>query len=376
MQSFNVSVEQERAARLVPGHVRKFVELGMRAASGDNCQPWNFRWENEHLVLFVNAERAPNPFCSVELDAPTLIAHGALLENMKVAAQADGYEMSCLLFPDENEPLCVARVRFAPSASPQPSPLAAFIEQRCTDRGPYTRASLERADRDALLAAAGNASTGGLALCEDPAILPTLAGILGKGDRLLFEVRALHTFLFEHVRWTRQEIESTRDGLDARNLGLGWMLPSFRRLGSWPLVRFLNHLGLGAIISASSSGLYGRSGAFGLIMVPGQSRQDYVEGGRIFQRVWLTATSRGLSFQPLTALLFFSHCINVSISSEITNEQKWLISDTRRILDRAFPPKENANFPVILFRLGKATGGHPFPSLRRPIEAHFLTAKN
>ncbi len=369
MEIYRVSAAQESAAGLIPAHVRRIAEFGLHAASGDNCQPWKLRWANDQLDLSIDVERARNPFADEKLDVATLLAHGGLLENMEAAARADGYDMSCQIFPETSAPLLVARVRFSRAAAPQPSPLAAFIEQRCTDRRPYARGPLRPDDRAALLAAASSSGCG-LALCEDREIMSTLADALGGGDRLLCAVLPLHSFLFEHIRWNRKEIELSRDGLDARNLGLGALRPAFRLLSSWPLTQILNKLGLQTIIAKKSSRLYSQSAAFGLITTTGRSKQDYVECGRVLQRVWLTAASRGLAFQPLTALLYFANYLNEDIASNIPNALKEIRRSAQRVLESAFPSAKPAGVPVMLFRVGKTDAPRPFASLRRPLAAH------
>ncbi|MDP3028969.1 MAG: nitroreductase family protein, partial [Deltaproteobacteria bacterium] len=64
----------------------KIVEAGTWAPSGDNCQPWRFTWNGQKLLLFNVLERDTSIYNSRQ--RASLIAHGAVLENMDIAPPA------------------------------------------------------------------------------------------------------------------------------------------------------------------------------------------------------------------------------------------------------------------------------------------------
>jgi hypothetical protein len=107
------------------------------------------------------------------------------------------------------------------------------------------------------------------------------------------------------VRWTAEEAEKERDGIDLRTLDLTAaehaglrMLRSPRvaeLLRGWKRGHALERLTRKALLAAS---------AVGLITSANDSIRDRFVAGRALQRVWLTATRLGLSLQPHTASIF------------------------------------------------------------------------
>ena len=51
------------------------------------------------------------------------------------------------------------------------------------------------------------------------------------------------------------------------------------------------------------------SSALGLITMPKVYPEAYFEGGRVIQKIWLGATEKGVSFQPLSLSTFLSERI-------------------------------------------------------------------
>ena len=139
---------------------------------------------------------------------------------------------------------------------------------------------------------------------QDAAALRIVAEAASLNDRLLFEIAALHDGLFECIRWTAKDAERTRDGLFVKTLELGAAAPGFKAMRSWTLVRMLNLVGASRGATFHSFRTFKRSSAFGFLQMTSRSREAFVEGGRRMQRIWLTATSLGLSFQPMAGTLY------------------------------------------------------------------------
>jgi hypothetical protein len=79
------------------------------------------------------------------------------------------------------------------------------------------------------------------------------------------------------------------------------MIRMMRRFG---VARVMGKLGAGKALIAGARQALTASSAFAVITIPGHSLADYLQGGRAMERVWLTATSLGLAFQPLAALAY------------------------------------------------------------------------
>ena len=94
----------------------KILDLAVQAPSGDNCQPWKFSRDGDQLLLINDIGRGRH-FLNVAQRA-SLIASGAVLENISIAANAEGLDADVTLFPYGDEDPTVAALRFNPRAGP------------------------------------------------------------------------------------------------------------------------------------------------------------------------------------------------------------------------------------------------------------------
>ena len=118
--------------------IEKIVEAAAKAPSGDNVQPWRFEVSNEFTQLnLYNLPEKDDSYFNYQQTA-SYIAHGAVIENMTIAAQHLGYKAQIELFPDSANMNHVARVDLMP-ATAECDPLYEAIVNRCTNRFPYER---------------------------------------------------------------------------------------------------------------------------------------------------------------------------------------------------------------------------------------------
>jgi hypothetical protein len=194
-----------------------------------------------------------------------------------------------------------------------------------------------------------------------------LARAASLNDRLLFELRPLHDRFFESIRWTTAEAMATRDGLYVKTLELGPMSTVFKWFQSWKVVNLLNHVGASIVAPDHSFRTFMRSPAFGFLQMRDTSLESYVRGGQLIQRIWLTATSLGLSFQPMAGMLYLLAYLDRSQQpSAMTDAHRAILTRADRLF-RQVLPLDDSRAPIMLFRVGYG----PAPSatsLRRSIE--------
>ncbi|MFQ5615333.1 MAG: hypothetical protein ACE5GO_02595 [Anaerolineales bacterium] len=124
------------------------------ASNPHNAQPWLFRVTETRVDLFADTTRnigAIDPYLR-----EMYVGVGCALENLLLAARANGYAHTLTLLPDPANSTHIARVDINP-LSPLPSllsPLYRAIPQRHTNRGPYDSRPLPD-DALALLEALG-----------------------------------------------------------------------------------------------------------------------------------------------------------------------------------------------------------------------------
>jgi nitroreductase len=115
--------------------ISKIIEAGIRAPSGDNCQPWRFEVKDNRISIYNIPDR-DNSLYSWGQRA-SYIAHGALIENMTIAAAHLGYAAKIKLFPESRDPNLVARLTLEQPAPPEEGALYEAIFARATNRKPY-----------------------------------------------------------------------------------------------------------------------------------------------------------------------------------------------------------------------------------------------
>src|ERR1700720_918048 len=117
------------------------VRAAILAASPHNTQPWLFKVTNSSIELYIDTKRnvgALDPYLREEH-----IGMGCALENLMLAAPANGYAATAALLPGklgpilaEPKPQFLARVDLAPGKREE-SELYNAIPRRHTNRAPY-----------------------------------------------------------------------------------------------------------------------------------------------------------------------------------------------------------------------------------------------
>ncbi|MCK4623646.1 MAG: nitroreductase [Desulfuromonadales bacterium] len=343
--------------------IEKLLQFAVTAPSGDNCQPWKFAVNDRQIKVF-NVPGKDTSLYNFQQMA-SLVAHGALLENILIAAPSLGFMPKIEYFPDSGNPDLVATVELGEGERFE-DPLLPWMLKRCTNRKKYDGIPLTEEQENALVHAPYEVPKAKVRLETDPAKVKSLAAILANNDRLVFENSYLHNFLFEHIRWTDEEARQTSDGLDIKTLEL--KTPDslvFKFFKYWPVVEKLNRVGLSKMVAKQAEKLCLSASGVGIITVQGNSDEDFLLGGRVMQRVWLEATRLGLSFQPLAGIAFLMQRVSAGATGELAPQQVKLISDVGEKVSQLFYLDQEE--VVMFFRVGR--GGPPSArSLRKPLD--------
>ena len=328
---------------------RKILKKAVWAASGDNSQPWRFVLENDCLYLFNLPDR----------DIPlynwgqrgSLVAHGGLIENVKVLASQEGYETKINLFPDPNQANLVAKINLE-KREKKIEPLADFIQERATNRRPYQNLTLNDDQRRQLSMVSEEIGTGRLILLEDPNKRKLIAQALSVNEIIVLETPGLHQQFFRHVVWTEKEERSKRTGLYVKTLEL--TPPQafvFKLFSYWRTARILNKLGFSRFVAKSNAQIYATGSALGILAFEDNRRENFIFAGRLLQRLWLKATQMGMSLHPLTGVFFLMQRISAQeIDGALKPEQVEMIKQAyQKIADIS---NIGQGTIAMLFRLG------------------------
>ena len=280
------------------------------APSGDNEQPWSFeKLGNDTVLVHLAPRNTANPY-EYRDGEPITLAGGMLLENLRIAASAQGKRMTWLL--EANAPICL-RVQFVPDESIVRDPLYAALGLRSVDRGRYHRRPLTSSERAALEAALG----GRLRVDWHASTRARWRFARLSARATDIRLRAPETFPI-HKAIIDWDVTLSPTKIPAGALGLG--TPTLRimrwAMQDWRRTQKLNRFaGTGSATLEMDYLPILCSGAAFTLRFPTpmtsdsekRGLEDLLEAGIHIQRFWLTATQAGLAMQPALAILIFAH---------------------------------------------------------------------
>lgn len=347
---------------------RDLVRAAIQAPTPDNNQPWKFVSSGDRLQIFLDPERALASDVNSMFD---LIGIGAAIENGVIAGRQLGhrsevdYAVEFHGSPRPDQGLLAATLRLiGESGVSEPDPLYEQMALRGTNRSLYSTKRVESAVLDKLAQETHEFPEVQVDWVDDRTRIGEFAKLIAASDRLRFEYRPFHQELFEQLRFTVEEAESTRDGLDVRTLELPPGVASIIHwLRYWPRMQWINRLGLGSMLTFPSWLSVRKSGAIGVLSLSEASTEEFLQGGRAFQRIWLAASAAGLAMQPLGSLPIFIGQLRQLEGRNLHARHKQLASQLQAKLEQLVPATVGRTLQLA-FRTGYAKSP-PVRSLRR-----------
>jgi hypothetical protein len=272
------------------------VSAGLRAAAAapsiHNTQPWLFRVTGATIDVLTDGTRR---LAVLDPDGREMhLSVGAAVFNLRVTLRAAGYRTTVLRTPDSSAPGIAARVTVGPPvrSSGAARALAAAVHGRHTNRRPFADRRIPFGTMDELrgAAAAENAS-----LAE---IGPELRdGVLALTRTAESRLRSDPAYLREIAAWTNPSSVGRDDGLPRHVLG-----PRAKD-ATLPL----RDLGIGLGLPAGLVD-FEPDPTLLVLFTPGDTPTHWVRAGEALERVWLTATVRGLALTPMSQLTEILRC--------------------------------------------------------------------
>jgi nitroreductase len=276
------------------------VRAAILAASPHNTQPWLFRVTSSRIELYLDTARnvgALDPYLREEH-----IGIGCALENLMLAAAAYGYRATLTLVPGKLEPIAaglgaksVARVDLVAGRREQ-SVLYDTIPRRHTNRSPYQpQKPIPSRFMDELSSLGKDDAGVRLFLLTAAADRKKFTEISSAANTELYSDPEVERSSERWVRTKWGDVEKYRDGLTIDAFGLSPIatavskimpLSMFRRIASRTQKTAYSEL----MLSAPLIGVIGVRDRY--------DQEDCMRAGRIWQRLHLLATARGLAARP------------------------------------------------------------------------------
>ena len=306
--------------------LRFLLRYAVLAPSTRNTQPWRFTIDGDTVLLRADParwQRVADPRRR-ELH----LSLGCALENLLVAAGCVGYRHEVSYFPAPADPDLAAVATFRPGprppAPPPPAVTLETLQLRRTERRPFPRQPVSPEVLERLRTISG-----------EPGVRLELtdADERRRGVDVL-NVRALAA-LFGSAEY-RDELAQV---LGQGGLTGSWLAGQVGRLA-------MPHVNLARRLARQDSQALLSAPVIGMIGSLADGPADQVRSGRLFERLWLTATAEGLALQPVSQALE--------------------VPGLRLELAARFPAA--GAYPQQLFRLGRAGGRGAHTTPRRAVE--------
>jgi len=288
--------------------INSLVSAAATAPSTGNDQPWKWLSKAGTLFLFHDQYRS-HSFGDFQKTA-SFITFGAAYENLYLCALKLEIEPYYHFFPDSSSEKLVAAIRFKKLKSSSLSelliPLDKAIYRRHTNRimAPKTVISDDIYSRLKMIA---ETVPGAKFKCfTEEKDLKALAIIIGACDRIrLMHPEGHYDFVHREMRWTSEDAEKTRDGIDIKTLALGnSLMAAMSVIKSEKVINSVKELGGGNALGMLAMRTVSTASALCMISIPGYELKNFFEGGRSMERLWLEATNLNLAIHPLISPLY------------------------------------------------------------------------
>ena len=333
------------------------VRAAILAASPHNTQPWLFKVTDNQIELYADTGRYPgalDPYLREQH-----IGLGCALENLMLAAAANGYNATATLLPGKllpvpsnPQPALVAHVDLSPGRR-QASQLYDAIPHRHTNRAPYDVLKPVPAEvMDALNGLVSEEPEVKIFLFNSESDRNRIVDLVAKANKEVYADPDVENGSERWIRWDWSDIQEYRDGLTIDAFGLPPVTTAIIKIAPKRLLKMFASRGNGD----PYADLLRATPVFGLIAVRDRYDQEQcLRAGRIWQRTHLLLTSRGVAARP------------VNEAVELIDHERLRNQESRALTQLAELTHDATWQPTFMFRIGYPTRP-ALASPRRPVK--------
>jgi hypothetical protein len=335
--------------------VEQLVGAAITAPTGGNAQPWKWKYYKGVLYLFANHEYHTR---LVDFNnTASYIGYGAASENLVLKAHDMGYDVQLQKMAGRSGNL-MATYRFYEKGKGvnliEPHVvdyLSGSIHNRYANRLLVERKAIGDEKLQKLVTAAQSVGGARLHLLTSEKDIADIAEVIASADRLRILHEGGHLDFLAEMVWTDEEAKKIKKGVDIETLDITASEKiGFKMLQDYRVIKQLNNWkggkGLGKVTYKSAAS----ASAIGLITMPSYSIDNFFDGGRAVERVWLTAAHEGIAFQPLSISTFLFNRLKYEGDRLFTEDMAAELAEMRGEAERLFSlDKESVD--ILMFRL-------------------------
>jgi len=333
------------------------VRAAILAASPHNTQPWLFKVTDSSIDLYLDSRRNPgalDPYLREEH-----IGMGCALENLVLAAAANGYAASVTLIPGKltqsaayPDHELVAQVGLA-LGQKQQIELYDAIPNRHTNRNAYHLTALPQDFVEEIRQLGSKETDVKVFVFTTDQDRNRIVDLISKANDIVYADPQVEQGSERWVRTEWSDVQKFRDGLILDDVGESPQTAAIAKFTPpWVLGFALRHKLLRA---KPYKDLLNATPLFGVIAVRDRyDREQSLRAGRTWQRAHLLATARHLAGRP------------VNEAVELIDHQRSLHQEPEAMAELSELIGEDGWQPTFMFRLGYPVR-QVSPSPRRPV---------
>ncbi|HZD60691.1 MAG TPA: twin-arginine translocation signal domain-containing protein [Anaerolineae bacterium] len=315
------------------------VRAAILASNPHNTQAWLFHVTGNQIDLYVNKKRhhgAADP-----LMREMYIGAGCALENMLLAARAEGYTADFVIMPNTANDTHVAHIVLSPGKK-DTSPLYNAIPNRHTNRYAYTSRKVKQEGLDSLTVLADDMDDVRVVWLTDQGDMKRFSNLTIEATKAFIEDQGQSKASYAWNRSDWGEVQRLRDGITLDAAGL----PDLVLLAAKMLPESSRQQVDNAWLNSMQNTQLPTAAAFGLVVARNAfNKAQQVKGGMLWQRLHLQMTVDRLAAQPINVAaerrdreiqLGLDHSIGSNLS-KIIGDEKWQVINPFRI---GYPTRE------------------------------------
>jgi ThiF family len=288
--------------------IQTIVEAATKAPSGGNAQAWKWYFIKGNLFLLHDTSRS-NSLLDFD-NLASYISFGAAIENLVLQSHSLGLNVLLNEFPNELDLRVICQITFTNitigTKESAYDYLVNEIDVRVTNRTVSERKLIDIELLSQLKKIASSIEGANMLVIDTVDELHKIANVISSVERLRMLHQRGHADFVNEIRWTNEENENKRDGVDLNTVDItetekaGFIVSK-----NWDVVNTLKSWNKGAAYKKLTNKTILNSSAVCLLTMPKYSPINFINAGRSIQRTWLAASKMDISFQPQSPATFF-----------------------------------------------------------------------